>query len=177
MAKINSTRASSPVIPATEGCHAGHSPARPGAKLDLGLTVEITPRAYVVYCGTAAELTEEGVIPAGFVFPGKEMKCWDEGDFSYSICTSRYLDVPFAQWQRGDKDHWQLRRGLVANRGEGLKAATIYDLQQQIAQKLNPGFEWSAWREAAQDDRFQSLLVAVGAKPAPKARKSRKGQA
>ena len=180
MAKQHLAGAPAPVVPATDGPRSTdcNSPAKPGAALDLGICIELWPRAYTTYRGTAAQLVAEGLVPAHFAFPaGSQMESWDQGEFSYSVFRSRPSGMSGKEWRDSAKDHWLMRRGLVSGRGQGLQAATVYEAEQELAKaRQGRGLDWSEWQAALFDARFQSLLVAVGAKDAPKPRKARRTQ-
>lgn len=155
------------------------TPAQPGTLADLGICIRITPRADVIYEGTAEQLTAEGLIPADFEFPhGRSLKSWQADGHDYSIHRWKPAGMTGALWRDSAKDHWVLREGLTATRGQGLRAAVIFEAEQQLEAAMRGSkFGCAEWCRAFEDKQFQALLQFVGARPAPKARKSRGAQA
>jgi hypothetical protein len=169
---------------ATSTTMPGSGEASPGTPPPMGyihpltpseITIDIWPRMRVKYHGTWEQLQAEGLLSEDVLsFPRTD---WEEGIYSYRLVRCRpdgakRKDCP------GPIDYWMLAVGLVAGKGKGLAAARQYDLEQKVREaKFNASEAGRIQRRrgiaALQDNAFQNLLVAVGAKQLRPKRKAK----
>lgn len=133
------------------------------------LIIEIQPRMCVRWEGTAAQLTDEGLIPQNFEWPyGRGRKCWEAGDFTFWLerCRPSGTKGPMSVWVHGD--WWFLRRSLTADGGRGIAPARLYEARRAYecelwSQTPVARVQWMRWRMAREHEEFQTFLrTAIG---------------
>lgn len=88
-----------------------NQPTAPVAPLRAELQIQIYPRQYTEFLGTAAQLIEAGFIPPEFEWPSERRRSsYELGEFSYWLGRRRPdgLKGPMKSWTSGD--FWFLRR-------------------------------------------------------------------
>lgn len=135
------------------------------------LQVEIIPRAYTQYHGTAAQLIAEGLIPDGFKWPiGSNRITIEVGKFSLWIGRKRPEGHkgPMSSWTSGD--YWFLRRELKSQTRNGYREADIYAKKMELADAIYRGTPEFArignasWK-ARCDDKYQAFRSLVIPEP------------
>lgn len=138
------------------------------------ITIEIMPRGQVVYWGTWEQLRQEGVLPEGARADGRH---WTEGIYWYWLNRCRPKDAKFRDCP-GCVDYWRLYVRLAEQGCDGFAAAKQYALEQELERArfnlTSAGkLQERAWWRALDDEKFQGLLLQVGAKEPPRTRKPR----
>lgn len=133
------------------------------------VAVNIYPRGFAEWSGSAAQLIAEGLIPDKFEWPhSSDCKRWRAGLFECFVHRMRPADMkgPQSLWKTGD--YWRLRTTLAAQGMDGFAAARIYEAQANLKREL-----WVLsqagrcacnrfWR-ARMDEPFQGFLrLAMG---------------
>jgi hypothetical protein len=132
------------------------------------LQIEIIPRAFTEYHGTAAQLITEGLIPDGFNWPiGSARVRIKAGKFSLWIGRKRPEGHkgPMKSWTSGD--HWFIRRELASPAGDIWRDAEIYAKTKELTRAIYRGTNEFArtanafWRAQCDDEyqAFRSLVV------------------
>ena len=133
------------------------------------LVIDIYPRGYVGYSGTASQLIDEGIIPEDFQWPDAN-KSWTDGPFDYWMVRHSHKGMTRAQRKAaGPCDYFYVQIALAANRGTAFARAHIHAAEEELKQAIRcRGIDWRIAHtrtvEARQDDKFQTLLSAIGAK-------------
>jgi hypothetical protein len=145
------------------------------------LTVRIDLDYYTDWCGSAAQLVDEGLIPASLIWPAGNAKVqWQDGRFEYWLRRTRPVDHPgrvlAAEWD--SIDWWQLRVKLIGSDFEYQRRRSIERRAAALAKDaevLTPAGraradrQRDAWMRAALDAKYQRLKELVGlAEPARK---------
>lgn len=134
------------------------------------LCIEITPRMYTRYYGTAAQLIAEGLIPKGAKWPPRNHPgSFTTGKFHHSVarCRPPGHKGPMSTWIEGD--YWRLQRSLNGSRG-GCYEADIYEKTKELSDVIKRGTrEWSitcnrAW-EAEKDDKYMAHMRKILGEP------------
>lgn len=153
----------------------GKSPAKAGASSEVSiqdeLLIQIVPRGYAAWCGTAVQLVAEGLLPPKFAWPAKGSASWEQGAYWYSLKRCRPAGVTPKEWRESERDHWRLSRSLHAPDGRLADYARLYSEQQarrMVQWFLTPDSlpHQQKLRRAVEDNRFQTFLSSVGAIPA-----------
>jgi hypothetical protein len=140
------------------------------------LQINVVPRAYTRYQGTAAQLIAEGLIPKDFKWPtGDERVTVKVGRFEHWIFRTRPEGHkgPKSSWTSGDC--WFLRRELANQPRDGWRAADIYAKKMELAKTIYLGSsEWSCvWDKAykaKQDDKYMAFRTLLLGELAPRKR-------
>lgn len=128
------------------------------------LIVKVTPRERTRWEGTAAQLSDEGLIPKKLEWPtGRRGKDWHAGGFSYSLqrCRPDGIKGPMSVWTSGD--WWVVWREVTAERGEGLAPARLFAARCAYEHALwsqTPAarVQWMRYRMAQDHEEFQTFL-------------------
>jgi hypothetical protein len=135
------------------------------------LQIEINPRVFTEYQGTAAQLIAEGLIPDGFKWPIRSVRVTIEvGKFSLRIGRQRPKGHkgPMKSWASGDC--WFVRRELAAPVGDIWCDAEIYVKTKELKSVIYRGTREFArtanasWR-AHCDDEYQAFRRLVFPEP------------
>jgi hypothetical protein len=155
-----------------------------GQAMDSELRITIWRDSLVFYRGTAAQLTDEGLIAKGFEWPRVAAEvCWAAGGLRYRLRRERpeghkgpmrswlELDNWFLRVEVEGRDfHWCQRRELE-RRAQELKE-DAYKLT--LAGRLKQEAEWNRYWATQKDKAYQAFRATVPALNPPKrARKSR----
>lgn len=138
------------------------------------LDIDICPRGYDWWRGTAAQLQAEGLIPEGFEWPrGNLDKSWNDGTFEYWL--RRRRPEGFKGPLPDDLDSWAVRRTLLARGRDGLGAAQVYEKSQELALELwrqTPAYNAHLARywAAHQDQTFQAFKAIFVPQPKKRSR-------
>jgi hypothetical protein len=145
------------------------------------LTVHIELDCFTDWCGSAAQLVGEGLIPSSLVWPAGRTKVeWKDERFEYWLRRTRPADHPgrvlAAEWD--SIDWWEVR---VRRIGWGYEYEQRRSIERRIAALdkdaaiLTPAGraraerQRDAWWRAARDKSYQRLKESVGlAEPARK---------
>jgi hypothetical protein len=137
----------------------------PRAIEERELIIDINPRAYAAWEGTAAQLVDEGVIRKEFDWPeGRADRHWDGDDgFTYWLrrCRPAGIKGPMSVWTHGD--WWMLRRTLTAERGRGCAPARLFEARRTYERELwsqTPiaHVQWTRYCMAQEHEEFQTFL-------------------
>lgn len=134
------------------------------------LYIEITPRMYTRYYGTAAQLIAEGLIPKGSKWPQRNHSgSFTTGKFHYSVerCRPPGHKGPRSTWI--ESDYWSLQRSLNGSRGDWYEA-DIYEKTKELSDVIKRGTrEWSITcnraREANKDDKYMAHMRKILGEP------------
>lgn len=145
------------------------------------LQINITPRAYTQYQGTAAQLIAEGLIPPGFKWPaGANRVTIEVGQFSLWIGRKRPEGHkgPMSSWTSGD--YWFARRTLASEAGSGFHAADIYEKSMELAKVIYRGTNehahiGNAWWRAKCDDKYMAHMNKILGEPKRRGRPRNSG--
>lgn len=142
------------------------------------LRIDIWPDEVVMFEGTAAQLTAEGLIPNDFEWPrGAAQKCWSANGFDYTLRRTRPArhKGPMASWLV--LDNWHLSLRVV---GRDYRWTAHRRLERKTEElraechRLTPAGsrQWAAefnryWR-AERDKQFQAFKALVPGLTRPK---------
>jgi hypothetical protein len=132
------------------------------------MTIKIIPRGYSQWSGTCAQFIDEGLVPAGFIWPAKANRvCWDAEGFSYWLGRKRPpgMKGPMRDWVEGD--YWFVRRSITGS-DQSYAPPDLYAKEQALKHAIwressDGRRAGNLWCAARNDERFQSLLKNVGA--------------
>ena len=164
---MNATPAAHKAPPITAGT---------AALLASDLLINIVPRAYASYQGTAAQLIAEGLIPGDFKWPSGAGHATVKAD-SFCLCVFRTRpeghNGPKSSWISGD--YWHLRRELTHQPINGRIEAAIYAKQMELAEIIYLGT--TEWRDtfhracrARMDDKYMAFRTHLLGDLAPRKR-------
>jgi hypothetical protein len=145
------------------------------------LTIHIELDCFTDWCGTAAQLVDEGLVPVSVIWPAGRTKVeWKDDRFEYWLRRTRPADHPgrvlAAEWD--SIDWWELR---VRRIGWGYEYQQRRSIERRAAalkkdaEVLTPAGraraerQRDAWWRAALDKSYQRLKESAGlAEPARK---------
>lgn len=107
------------------------------AQITDELHIDIFPRAYANFRGSAAQLIAEGLIPDGFKWPtGSDNTHYEIGLFSFwmSRCRQKGTTGPAKTWRCGD--YWCVRRTLTSMDKNCFHEARVFEKQQELAEVI-----------------------------------------
>lgn len=124
------------------------------------LIIAIRPGGYAYWCGTAAQLKAEALIPEGFSWPKAGTKTWNDDRFGYFLFRAR--PSGFKGRLPSDHDYWKVRRALIAPGRDCWAAARVYEKEQDLARELwlqSPAYErhFARYWVACEDKAFQAF--------------------
>jgi hypothetical protein len=146
------------------------------------LTVRIELDYYTDWCGSAAQLVDEGLVPASVIWPAGRTKVeWKDDRFEYWLRRTRPADHPgrvlAAEW--ASIDWWELRVKRIGSDFEYQRRKSIERRAAALAKDsevLTPAGraraerQRDAWMRAALDERYQRLKESVGLGERPRKR-------
>lgn len=147
------------------------------------IVIGIIPRGDATYEGTAAQLIEEGIAPAGFEWRkarGEGLR-WNDARFEYWAHSYRPEGTSFKDWKESDQDYGAIRQRDLTLGRDGYAAANVYQKKADLANAIwrsSPAGarQFNLYYKAHVDSAFQTFLLRAGAKKAPKPRKPRIAQ-
>ena len=127
------------------------------------VSIEILPRGYTIWSGTADQLVAEGILPPAFDWARADGSRWTAGSFEFHMTRRKPRHLRSKEWRAAGRDNWQVQRRATGTRGS-IHAARIHAATEALAYELwlascAAMTQYRQVGEAVDDKAFQAFLV------------------